>query len=1270
MYQALVKEFGDSQVFWDRESLKLGGFWRQDVDRALEATSIVLVLIDHHWLQGFLRRRSERTVDEVRRELLLAKRLGKQRWPVLLNVPMFSEAEARLCCEADSELLEALLELRSAQFFRALPNVAPKRLLTSLSGYCVGIEAEIGARIEKESIERLRKLSAKRSTAPFERPALHAALASALASDARLVVISGEEGMGKSTALVECLTAISLDRTIFLRARDDIWKKPSLNDVLKSIRKRIAAGSKTIKKSCERLSLRLVVDGINEAASVDWRHIIERCLDQEESGVGQLVITVRAGYWADLKIAEKPLCTVPVEGLDEPEFCEFCTRLSIPQDKLQGKVREALKRPRMLMAAAKISAEQLADWEELSYDLLRLLDLKQASSQYRELGFDEFWRVIRNLAPVSELSRFELSNTLGEFGDQRLGQALRDLRDAQITRSSDGKFQLRDDWSRIAFAICTLTDARCTSASFDEIIEHLKTRLGDQDDFARAEALESMVSIARCAEGFVSKLTIQALFYLWLCCVNRKESVQYSARGYLPDLLDLVELCHERNVMPYELDKFVANSLLLSKDSWLQLDIRLRFASWFSTVCDEDLQLPASMTRADLADLGIRTAPRAQSALRRFGLRVAAFAALPSDLECMRALCLSLSVQWHAGFSTAMTWARSSTDNWWPHLHVIWQSHQKQAVTQFLKKTLQTLWPTEEATQVLGKRKRFIGRSGPDEVSLASLRKPNTKATIAQLQKLGQLCSPTARNDHVRHEHYGLAGQYHRIALEEAIERDVELITRDEVGGHFYWPHRSAFTAPLLSYQQRKRLRKTMPSQVRLRDVRQASCVSLMSWWLEPPARRLQLALRDLDLVNSDREIIECLELDGDLFDKVIYKLRQSKQRSKLLFLLNRANCRMIRAEKGGEARAKASFKSWLLKVTPESLDQVSQYWAMQLACRFKLMDVVAKWVPTDWRYEPDKDTHIAMNWVYSYILAHAPNVSASEKLARCCEAHAVYIKPRTAAEIDSHAAATIRWINETHQNQVREEHLRMVMQVDPTLSSVKTRHFDVLYAMEQIKHPGFAPALNSYLESYPYFPLRVNKVDAKYLLAFKLKDGGEARAIWQRLINEVQNDSQLLQLIWCAQSGDAKNWLRTQAQDAPVSSIPNQIARFAMICAMAGFTAHRRTIKKWHAACDGWLASALALALQRMDRYERAKAWLRKFRGAEDWYKAIGAWRLHLDFVDLRLRYATKIVKDRAYAMRELMRYEQDFESDRENAIEKDLKSLEKTRFGLGIGR
>jgi len=787
-----------------------------------------------------------------------------------------------------------------------------------------------------------------------------------------------------------------------------------------------------------------------------------------------------------------------------------------------------------------------------------------------------------------------------------------------------------------------------------------------------------MLTIARCVPGTISGDVVQVLLYLWLSSFNRQRSTQYAVRDFLPELMDLAEGCHARNAIPNDLANVLAYAFRRCGESPAYQTARVRLQGWFASVSKKSAEhdrADAGLTeRISLsAQFGVQATNKTQARLRHFGLKIAARAQLKPSAEDLSAICLSLAIRKEFDLDLVLKWAMHSEFDWWPDLLTVWQHHGKSALAEQLREVLRTLWPTAAAVHALGRKLKQKMTFQYPQVSFASLRNAAAKASPEQLAELRKRCTPSLNNDHLRRDKYPLAALLIPDVYLEAIARDVELILQEQVAGHFHWPSGLRLHAPTLNTQQRRLLGESLPRQLKIRDKVQAAFVSFCSWWGEPAKPRLIAAMAHQKLVDLDRRILEALGLDDALFEFVISSLSKPNVLvARTLFLLIHAN------RIGNPKHAQLIYGRWLARVDSNKLDQSAMFWAMKLALQLGLAKAVLHWIPENWHYQAanELDSYITLEFTRSGVLACSGALAADELIARCHPFQLAYAEAKVRSKKDKGklAQATYDWVSTAAADRhgmanIQARHLKLAALIDPNLTAFESRTYHAIEALARLKHPRFLEAASTYLVSQSgSTPFVVNGICAAFLIGFQLPDTPDSRTLWDGLLSNVRNDEALLQLVVAVKRNKRMEWLHSQCALSDTDTVPSQIARCAMIAAMAGFRDRYPQIRQHHKRCAGWLKQALALSLERLRRDRYARAWLKRFRVARTWPEAIGAWGMHLQEVDLRHREPAWKVRLQAYAMPDLQRFERDFHETRLEAIKSDADKLKKTRFGLPL--
>jgi hypothetical protein len=135
LYGELIRAFGPEHVHLDQEGAELGGDFQTRLDKGLEASSAMLVLIGPEWnseLQGTGRRRLDDENDPIRHEVNAALLAGIRLIPVMSReVAMPDSANLPEC-------LRPLLRREIAWIYPTSVSANIKRIVDELRPYVAG----------------------------------------------------------------------------------------------------------------------------------------------------------------------------------------------------------------------------------------------------------------------------------------------------------------------------------------------------------------------------------------------------------------------------------------------------------------------------------------------------------------------------------------------------------------------------------------------------------------------------------------------------------------------------------------------------------------------------------------------------------------------------------------------------------------------------------------------------------------------------------------------------------------------------------------------------------------------------------------------------------------------------------------------------------------------------------------------------------------------------------------------------------------------------
>jgi len=371
----------------------------------------------------------------------------------------------------------------------------------------------------------------------------------------------------------------------------------------------------------------------------------------------------------------------------------------------------------------------------------------------------------------------------------------------------------------------------------------------------------------------------------------------------------------------------------------------------------------------------------------------------------------------------------------------------------------------------------------------------------------------------------------------------------------------------------------------------------------------------------------------------------------------------------------RCAFLEELPRIPANRLNEAGQYWLLCLSDYLDATVASVYLVPSGWRYERDSDSYIRIQYVRSAVLARAGKLSADEIRERCHPDHWHHFESNTTTLIAERLERLrAEFVSEHHRSWRDEWRLKEVVEhlptvVDQVLESVDPRRNSRALEMASVlppnEHPRWLELIEAIAAQRPSTGSRINGLDQRLRVIFSTTDSGRSRAIWDRLLDQVDHDADLLELVVAAKAGAGGPWLREWAA-LDLGAAPQLQLRAATIAGMTADQSQIDTIKAASAANKGWIRQGFEQSLAHFDRAERAECWYRRFRAAKDRSEALGCWQMHLLHVDLR-RATWDLISFPDFTLADSERYEHIFGRDNRRAIDDDRQdALKKTRFGM----
>lgn len=336
------------------------------------------------------------------------------------------------------------------------------------------------------------------------RPSVDAQVDAALTdSSAKITVISGPEGSGKSWSIIlRWLAASEPPLMLFVPAASiaGALDEPSAIDELLVKYLLAQTGENGVRDATERWRRRLktwrrfppqgtprfvlVIDGLNENPARNWVLLLDRVAEHLEALGGNLVATSRAGFFTERVQAGliSGIVHARLEEWTKPELRALLGGLEIDSGSLAPRVEAALRNPRLLgIAVELLDAGELRAAEELSRERLLFEHIRRLGPP-SDIRPEHFIRSLSNhaseiIAQRRMAGHQQVFDTLPGLSAER---PLRNELDAVVgeryfTPLADDptRYVLSDDGLSMALGIAIVRSLADAARTCDEIYEAL-----------------------------------------------------------------------------------------------------------------------------------------------------------------------------------------------------------------------------------------------------------------------------------------------------------------------------------------------------------------------------------------------------------------------------------------------------------------------------------------------------------------------------------------------------------------------------------------------------------------------------------------------------------------------------------------------------------------------------------------------------------------------------------------------------------------------------
>ena len=414
LYDRLLERFDSKDIFYDQSSIESGEDFPLEIQSALDSASVILIVIGPDWLNEENRRRLNDERDFVRQEVLRAlnrkKHAAEATAPLLITV-LVGGAEP----PEEAALPLSLQPLASLQTHSLQSNLADYNRQVEELYEKIGNYSQTW--VSKKILEIKECLSDKASSfAAFnqdlsvlnpdshfiQRKAADEALDSWYSEwhkNRKPFVLLGEEGDGKSWALASwigsrlCPVGQKLP-VVFISAT-----KIGSSDLLAEMAKTLEQTTSTIGQSewSKKLDfilkntstagpkIVLVLDGLNEYPSFDWRCIFDKLRTSPFTDSIAVLLSCRNGYWLDHLGKEygDTVCAWQLPHFNDQELDEALARHHLRRNVFSDRVLQLVAKPRYFDMAVRLKDRMAEAGDDVTVDRLIYEDWKDQTERKR-----------------------------------------------------------------------------------------------------------------------------------------------------------------------------------------------------------------------------------------------------------------------------------------------------------------------------------------------------------------------------------------------------------------------------------------------------------------------------------------------------------------------------------------------------------------------------------------------------------------------------------------------------------------------------------------------------------------------------------------------------------------------------------------------------------------------------------------------------------------------------------------------------------------------
>ena len=369
-------------------------------------------------------------------------------------------------------------------------------------------------------------------------------------------ILLGEEGDGKSWALASwlgsrlCLAGSQIP--VILISATKIGSSDLLTEMANILEHTTSATAQSV--WCKRLhfalrdtsaigpKLVMVLEGLNERPTFDWRCIFDKIRTLPFSQSIAVLISCRTGYWREHleRAFGAAVCSWKLLPYNEQELDEALVRHQLTRGAFSEGVLQLVSKPRYFDMAVRLKDRMAEAGDDVTVDRLIYEDWKDKTERKREpsirISHDDFHAIITGIAARygARIGTTNLARELSVFGDQA---SIRSelISSGILNPKGAGRFEIAPRPLVLGMGLLLANEVEASGATEkSEIEEIIAGRLGRNSDSDRLVQICAMALFhSLLTEDYPDAGRI-ALFRAWIAGRNLDEADFERIYAYFP----------------------------------------------------------------------------------------------------------------------------------------------------------------------------------------------------------------------------------------------------------------------------------------------------------------------------------------------------------------------------------------------------------------------------------------------------------------------------------------------------------------------------------------------------------------------------------------------------------------------------------------------------------------------------------------------------------------------------------------------------------------